>query len=128
MSASSRWDAVANYPDAAFSRDDAAQSTLRANAQGRERRLLTAFIVMAVAFGLLLVSAIARGAVFAVVFGLIFVFAFLFAAMGLLRFVPRTNCSSCGTRMMRRWADGALFLICTNCRRYVYTYLSNRAR
>ena len=131
---SKRWDTyyVAEpYHGGSFQCDEARQAEMRAAALRKDRRILSALILMAGAFGVALLSG-----VFWYVPGLglgaaVFVGAFLFCAVLLLTGRPRMACSRCGRRMKTEWApmqnqkDGE-YQVCPSCRTYVFNYRMSR--
>ena len=128
------WDkyfVVEPYHDTSFRCDEARQAEMRSVAMRKDRRIMSAFVLMAGAFGVTLLSGflwfipgLGTGAV-------AFVGSFLFSIVLLLSGRPRFRCSRCGHPMTTEWGpiqngrDGE-YQVCPACRLYVFNYRMSR--
>lgn len=125
-----RWDkyyVTEPYHDRSYACDETGQEVLKAGAIRKGRRVMTAFIVMALSFAVMLLSGLVWFVIGLAVGAMVFVAAFAVGAVVLLTGRPRLPCTQCGKTMEAAWGpirderDGE-YLICSACRRYIFTY------
>jgi hypothetical protein len=122
---------VYDYPKQGYVNDEPLQLRLTARAQRVDGQMKVVFIIFIALFVLVCVSAFAGFILFVPPF---IAFAFLLVPAGLFYVrPPRCFCTTCGGKMKKDFqplenASGRTgeFLICTHCRRFVFTHRSLR--
>ncbi|HUW57371.1 MAG TPA: hypothetical protein VMZ92_12110 [Planctomycetota bacterium] len=119
------------YHDLSYACDETRQEVMKARAKRKDRRLMTAFIVMVVSFAVMVLSGLLQFVIGLALGAMVFIGVFAYGVIQLLTFRPRLCCAHCGRTMEVAWGPvrderSGEYLICPACHTYVFTYRTLR--